>query len=286
MTPAQEAALETPVLSSRFELRRKLGEGAFGTVYEAVDRQNGCTVALKQLRRTNAENLSLVKQEFRSLVDIAHPNLVALYELLASDEGDWLLLMEFIDGVDFLSFVSSTTPPPETSQASERAPLPISGTDPTLDGLIPQDLVATIVSKERSGSIPRTGSLPSFHDRVFIQSGAPLSHDYGVLRSTPVVDFARLQQAMLQLATGLVALHSAGKLHRDLKPSNIHSVEKLLGNFLGSSEQGRAFAWPVVMPSVPSSAFLLNWGARTTLSVQRSIPQPITARTWTPSSLS
>ena len=36
----------------RFELRRRLGAGAFGVVYEALDRERNSLVALKTLRRT------------------------------------------------------------------------------------------------------------------------------------------------------------------------------------------------------------------------------------------
>ena len=81
----------------RYELRGKLGSGGTGVVYRAFDRVRGREVALKSLRNTEGRDLFRFKREFRSLADLAHPNLIALYELSTAG-SDWMFTMELVDG--------------------------------------------------------------------------------------------------------------------------------------------------------------------------------------------
>jgi eukaryotic-like serine/threonine-protein kinase len=90
--------------TSRFLVRRRLGSGSFGVVYEVLDQERHAVVALKLLRGGSGEDLYRFKREFRSLADITHRNLAALYELV-EEGGRWFFTMEFVDGVDFLRYV-------------------------------------------------------------------------------------------------------------------------------------------------------------------------------------
>ncbi len=95
--------------TERFEIKRRLGAGGMGVVYEAYDRERCQTVALKSLNRFDAQALLRFKNEFRALHDIDHPNLVSLYEL-CEDDGTWFFTMELIRGVDFLTYVRGAAP--------------------------------------------------------------------------------------------------------------------------------------------------------------------------------
>src|SRR6266540_1754356 len=94
--------------TARFEVRRQLGAGGMGIVYEAWDRERRLAVALKTLREIDPNSLYRLKNEFRALRGLQHPNLVTLGELV-EDEGHWFYTMELIQGVDFLAWVREDT---------------------------------------------------------------------------------------------------------------------------------------------------------------------------------
>src|SRR2546423_1232587 len=90
--------------TQRFQVQRLIGRGATGEVYEALDRQHQTRVALKLLTALSPRALLRFKNDFRSLRDIDHPNVVSFGELL-EEAGRFFFTMEFIEGVDFLAYV-------------------------------------------------------------------------------------------------------------------------------------------------------------------------------------
>lgn len=90
--------------TSRYEIRKKLGQGGMGVVYEAFDRERKMVVALKTLARVSPAAIYRFKQEFRSLAALRHPNLVTLHDL-AHVDGRWLFTMDLVEGVDLMQHV-------------------------------------------------------------------------------------------------------------------------------------------------------------------------------------
>src|SRR5271163_3335958 len=115
--------------AARFRLISKIGEGGMGVVYEAFDEDRGIPVALKTLRRVSPTALYLFKQEFRSIAGIAHPNLVALYELFGGSPENWFFTMQLLRGTGLMDFVRSDCFPPsfEMTAAGDDLESPTSG---------------------------------------------------------------------------------------------------------------------------------------------------------------
>lgn len=133
--------------SDRFDVEHRLGKGSYGVVYGAYDRQRHTHVALKLLTQPNIGDLYLFKQEFRALSDLSHPHLVSLYELLF-DRGHWFIVMELVDGTDFIRHVSATVarepPAAEDDRRTENVtPVPRRGRSeeaPRAPAVTPADL--------------------------------------------------------------------------------------------------------------------------------------------------
>ncbi|HVK73999.1 MAG TPA: protein kinase [Kofleriaceae bacterium] len=91
-------------LADRFELRRRIGAGGMGEVFEAFDLGQGELIALKTLARVDADTVTRFKREFRALQATEHPNLVSLRELVR-DGDHWFFTMELVHGHHFLEHV-------------------------------------------------------------------------------------------------------------------------------------------------------------------------------------
>jgi serine/threonine protein kinase len=117
LAPAPESSARTAVASrrppessqwggtARYQVLRRIGEGAMGVVYEALDRERSQTVAVKRLLHFTPVALYRFKQEFRTLADLHHPNLVLLHELVVTEGDGAFFVMELVAGVDFQSYV-------------------------------------------------------------------------------------------------------------------------------------------------------------------------------------
>ena len=104
--------------TDRIHIRRSIGSGSFGMVFEVFDQDRQAVVALKTLTNVGPEALYQFKQEFRGLADISHPNLVGLFEL-GSDGDRTFFTMELIDGRPFSTWARNESLPARRALSDE-----------------------------------------------------------------------------------------------------------------------------------------------------------------------
>jgi eukaryotic-like serine/threonine-protein kinase len=96
----------------KYEIRREIGRGAMGVVYEAYDPMIKRVVALKTIRsdRLAGEESSAVVARFRREAQAAgrlsHPNIVSIYDF-GEDGGVWFIALEFIKGRELKEYFES-----------------------------------------------------------------------------------------------------------------------------------------------------------------------------------
>jgi serine/threonine protein kinase len=93
---------DLPVLGAdRFEIQERIGAGGMGTVYKAVQKSVGRSVAVKVLSSEYASNAAGVARFVREATVVSrlvHPNIVSMIEFGRDPEGNLLLVMELLEG--------------------------------------------------------------------------------------------------------------------------------------------------------------------------------------------
>ncbi|MEL6427541.1 MAG: serine/threonine-protein kinase [Planctomycetota bacterium] len=190
-----------------YRVRREVGRGGMGVVYEAEDASLDRLVALKVLPRAISMQPGYVERFQREALAAArleHPNVVPVYGVDEAD-GQHYIVMKLVDGValdelaDDLRVTTgsgsngdgSTEPPPSSRGSSDLAGLLVSGRiGPTDNDL---ESGSSDGADEQGGESVRAGR--AYHRNV-----------------------ARIARSV---ARALEYAHERGVLHRDVKPGNV-----------------------------------------------------------------
>lgn len=101
----------------RYIVETEVGRGGMGIVYAVWDRQQRDRAALKTFTRSSPSAIYRIKQEFRGLSDVVHPNLVRLYELFQHRDR-WCFTLELVPGKTLLRALAGV--PADTLRAALR----------------------------------------------------------------------------------------------------------------------------------------------------------------------
>lgn len=99
------------LLDDRLRIVRRLGEGGFGTVYEARDEQLNRQVAVKILKNASLHDVSSRKRFMREgkiLAQVQSENLVRLFSVKISAAGFLYMVMELVAGISLRTHLFQT----------------------------------------------------------------------------------------------------------------------------------------------------------------------------------
>ncbi|KAG9324175.1 hypothetical protein KVV02_007404 [Mortierella alpina] len=94
-------------LNEKYQKMEKIGEGTYGVVYKATERETGRTVALKKIRLENEDEgvPSTAIREISLLKELQHSSVVQLLDII-HDESKLYLVFEFLD-VDLKKYMDN-----------------------------------------------------------------------------------------------------------------------------------------------------------------------------------
>ena len=86
-------------IGTRFEIRQHIEAGGYGQVWEGYDHELKRPIAIKRLLRNTLAKVDKkeIVQEAQRIAAVNHPNIVAIYDALETDD-DVLIVMEYLPG--------------------------------------------------------------------------------------------------------------------------------------------------------------------------------------------
>src|SRR5262245_9900341 len=111
--PAPSHTSLPKVLAGRYELRKLIGTGGMGPVYEALDLSLHRLVALKVLRLAprlaieRAEGVNRLVREARAMAVLSHKNVVAVHDV-GFDDDQVFVAMQLVDGKTLRAWLAAT----------------------------------------------------------------------------------------------------------------------------------------------------------------------------------
>lgn len=99
------------LIGERYRLEAMVGRGGMGVVWRARDEKLGRAVAIKVLAGVAAaDQLSQMRTEARAVAKLAHPNVVAVFDVGEFGARPYLV-MELVRGTDFRAWMQRDPPP-------------------------------------------------------------------------------------------------------------------------------------------------------------------------------
>jgi serine/threonine protein kinase len=95
------------IISSKFLIGEKLGDGHFAEVRMAVYRKTGLEVALKIIDISKTSNINMVNSEVNIMKRVSHPNICKLLEEYQTTASCYLIL-ELVRGGDLFDTITES----------------------------------------------------------------------------------------------------------------------------------------------------------------------------------
>ncbi|KAI1287778.1 NUAK family SNF1-like kinase 1 [Halotydeus destructor] len=95
-------------LKQRFQVIKKLGQGTYGKVQLAVNKETGQEVAIKTIKKSKIESeqdLVRIRREIQIMSSIQHPHIIHIFEVFENKEKI-VLVMQYASGGELYEYVS------------------------------------------------------------------------------------------------------------------------------------------------------------------------------------
>jgi serine/threonine protein kinase len=116
--PSKREYRSGTVLAGKFKLQRQLGRGAMGMVWSAINIATSRQVALKLLLNPDPKSKERLQREARAAGALKHPNVVDVYDVIETEDGSPVLVLEMLEGQTLQQVMSERAPLPQKEVAA------------------------------------------------------------------------------------------------------------------------------------------------------------------------